>query len=217
VRAQETTQGRTPARRPRRSWSSRRPEVLAAAREVFVASGYAGTTMRAIATAADINEAILYRYFTSKEQLFEHAIAAPLEEVALSIVTPAESALDIERLTVRFFRELLDAMRTLAPLLNVVLGDEELGQHFYQLHIEPALDRIKLATQDNFASWAPSNFDAGLATRVAYGTCWFLALDDRFGTGLGQTSDVLAHELARMLLNGLKDDPGSVPSGLQAD
>lgn len=191
-------------RRSRRSWESRRPEVLAAARTVFIASGYAGTTMRAIARAADINEALLYRFFTSKEQLFEQAVAAPLEEAAGNILTPAASASDIEDLTVRFFHDLLEAMRELAPLLNVVLGDEAQGRHFYGLHVQPALDRVREATEANFRSWAHLGFDAALATRVAYGTCWFLALDERYGEGLGRSSDDLARELAHMLLGGLR-------------
>jgi AcrR family transcriptional regulator len=48
----------------------RRRAVLAAARRLFAANGYAQTSVRAIAAAADVNQALVVTYFGGKEALF---------------------------------------------------------------------------------------------------------------------------------------------------
>jgi AcrR family transcriptional regulator len=67
-------------RRPRRASADRRADVLAAARRLFAASGFHATGTRELAAAADVNDALIYRYFPSKEAilsaLVDEAIAA---------------------------------------------------------------------------------------------------------------------------------------------
>lgn len=53
------------------SRSSSREEILDAAEEVFAAHGYAGASMRAIAEAAGVAQALLHYHFRNKEGLFE--------------------------------------------------------------------------------------------------------------------------------------------------
>lgn len=48
----------------------RRAQVLAVATQLFARQGYAGTTTRQIAEAAAVNEAIIFRHFPSKEELY---------------------------------------------------------------------------------------------------------------------------------------------------
>jgi AcrR family transcriptional regulator len=51
--------------------TDRRSEILAAALKVFEASGYAATTVEAIAEAAGIAKGSIYNYFSSKHDLFQ--------------------------------------------------------------------------------------------------------------------------------------------------
>lgn len=48
----------------------RRHDILAAAMELFAKNGFRGTTTRDLATQADVNEAIIFRYFNNKEELY---------------------------------------------------------------------------------------------------------------------------------------------------
>jgi AcrR family transcriptional regulator len=66
--------------RPRDSSATRR-SLLAAARELFAADGYDGTTVRAIAERAGVNQALLFRHFGNKEQLFAEAVAGQALDV----------------------------------------------------------------------------------------------------------------------------------------
>src|ERR1700735_5801937 len=51
--------------------------ILAAASELFVASGYERTTIRAIARAAGVDAGLVMHYFGSKQQLFERVTHGP--------------------------------------------------------------------------------------------------------------------------------------------
>jgi len=67
--------------------------ILAAARESFAEHGSAGTTIRAVARAADVDPALVYHYFGSKDGLLDAATAPPprwLEKVAATWATPRD-------------------------------------------------------------------------------------------------------------------------------
>lgn len=65
----------TPLRRPRaHDPEGRRSAVLAAARRLFAARGYAQTSVRAIAAEADVNLGLVSTYFGGKEALFMEAV-----------------------------------------------------------------------------------------------------------------------------------------------
>lgn len=51
--------------------------ILAAARDEFATHGWAGTTLRAIARSADVDPALIYHYFGSKERLLDAATTPP--------------------------------------------------------------------------------------------------------------------------------------------
>ena len=65
-----------------------RARVLGAAAELFVAQGYAGTTLRQIAEAAGIKAGSVYHHFDSKEDLF----AAVLGEGIVIMIDAFEKA-----------------------------------------------------------------------------------------------------------------------------
>jgi AcrR family transcriptional regulator len=65
--------------------------ILAAARDAFAENGWAGTTIRAVARAADVDPALVYHYFGSKEALLDAATTPPrrwLDSVAQTWETP---------------------------------------------------------------------------------------------------------------------------------
>lgn len=55
----------------RLTFDEREGRLLSAAQRLFSQRGYRGTTTRAIAEAAGINEALLFRHFPTKEALYE--------------------------------------------------------------------------------------------------------------------------------------------------
>lgn len=79
----------------------RRRAVLAAARRLFAANGFAQTSVRAIATAADVNPALVVTYFGGKEALF-------LEVVGRFTISPEALSGGIDGLGARLARMYVD-------------------------------------------------------------------------------------------------------------
>lgn len=84
-----------PARGRRRGNPDTRAVILAAARERFAASGFGGTTIRAVAGAAGVDPALVHHYFGSKDDLFVAALELPVDPRAVmaeQVVGPLEGA-----------------------------------------------------------------------------------------------------------------------------
>lgn len=67
--------------------------IVRAARHSFGELGWAGTTMRGVARAADVDAALVHYYYASKEALLAAAMTPPAEwilSVAESVQTPIE-------------------------------------------------------------------------------------------------------------------------------
>lgn len=59
-----------PTRRKRYSAEDRRQQIIQVALELFARQGYKGTTTRQIAERARVNEALIFRHFPHKEDLY---------------------------------------------------------------------------------------------------------------------------------------------------
>ncbi|WP_132436159.1 MULTISPECIES: TetR/AcrR family transcriptional regulator [unclassified Rathayibacter] len=71
----ETPRSARPGRRP--GSATTRGAVLTAARASFAADGYAGTTIRRIATDAGVDPSQVMQFFGSKDELFAAVMAVP--------------------------------------------------------------------------------------------------------------------------------------------
>lgn len=56
-----------------------RAAILDAARELFAAGGFSGTSVRAIAAKAGVDPALVHHYFGTKDELFVAALAIPVD------------------------------------------------------------------------------------------------------------------------------------------
>jgi TetR/AcrR family transcriptional regulator len=200
-----------PGPRTRLRAEERREVIIDAAREEFTRTGYAGTKVRAIAVRAGVNDAMLYRHFESKEDLFEAAVAEPISTTVRNIIErpwPAEpqgtgTAVMRER-TVTFFEDLLRAMSEIAPLLGVVLfADQDRGRHFYREHIEAAFAGIAALTRATIGDWMHKDFDEELFARIVIGLGFMMAVDAHLGSHGSRDTRTLAVELTTILFDGI--------------
>lgn len=94
--------------------------ILAAARDEFAEHGWAGTAIRAVARTADVDPALIYHYFGSKEGLLDAATTPPqrwLDAVAATWATPRA---DLGR---QLIRTVLDTWTDaeIGPILRAVV------------------------------------------------------------------------------------------------
>ncbi|ORA76825.1 TetR family transcriptional regulator [Mycolicibacter kumamotonensis] len=77
----EPTGGRRPGRPSGASGS--RDRILASARELFARNGFANTSMRAVASGAGVDAALVHHYFGTKQQLFAAATELPVDPMVV--------------------------------------------------------------------------------------------------------------------------------------
>lgn len=87
--APRTARASTPGPRDERGVLAAR--ILAEARASFAEHGYSGTTVRAVARAADVDPALVFHYYGSKENLLDMATTPPqsfLDQIVSAWQTP---------------------------------------------------------------------------------------------------------------------------------
>lgn len=112
----------------RRDADGTRQLLLAAGRRRFAADGYAATTVRNIADDAGVNVALISRYFSSKEGLFEACLTGAADELERSL----EQEVTLEQLAGRVVSQLVGPEPADRPnqllLLMRTSGDEHAEQ-----------------------------------------------------------------------------------------
>ena len=122
---------------------SKHQAILDGARQVFLAHGYSGASMEAIAEAAPVSKPTLYSHFGSKHELFVAVIAGQCETLfsTLSAATLSHSKPeDGLRAIAEAFTEVLYAEDSLA-LYRLLIAEQmnfpELGEQVYRASAEP--------------------------------------------------------------------------------
>ncbi len=145
-------------------------EVLEVATAYFLKHGYQGASINAMARSSGISKESIYRYFSSKKQLFEAVIGRELIEYrhVLSRLDLTLKALDLRTALITVAETVLGVIttdRTLA--LRRLIFEEarrspDVGQHYYQIGPEQAYAVL----ENVFTSRrADSDFEAGVLSR----------------------------------------------------
>ncbi|MBB5960033.1 AcrR family transcriptional regulator [Saccharothrix tamanrassetensis] len=114
----------------RRSAEDTKAAILLAARERFASDGYERATIRAVATEAGIDPAMVMRYFGSKEKLF--AAAAAIDLRIPEVVDEADPGPGL----VRHFVERWEQDDTLRALLRAAVSHEAAAERMRALFAE---------------------------------------------------------------------------------
>ena len=119
----------------------KREHILGAATDVFLRTGYLGTSMDEVAAHARVSKQTVYKYFADKDSLFREIVVETVNEISdpnnedvLSIADSEDLETDLEGLA---RRQLARVMRPrLMQLRRLVIGESsrfpELGHLFYE-------------------------------------------------------------------------------------
>ena len=108
----------------RRSGAETRERILAVAREHFARQGYDRTTIRSIASAAQIDPSMVMRYFGNKEELFK--VAASIDLALPDLSTTPEG--EVGRVMTAHFVRTWDSEGTLMALLRRAASDPQAAE-----------------------------------------------------------------------------------------
>ena len=192
--------------------ANRREQILDAAREVFIDSGYAGARTQDIAAAAGVNSALVFRHFESKEEIFKAAVVDPLKQIMADSMDSSPMPSTKEEMTatkrdhtVVSIAQMIRALTTAAPLLGVVLfADRQGGSNFWEEHISPLFNLGGAKVRQGLGTWSHRTFDPEFTTKLVFGMCLGLAMDSYF-TRSELDPDQAAAKVTELLIEGLRE------------
>ncbi|HEY2380356.1 MAG TPA: TetR/AcrR family transcriptional regulator [Terriglobia bacterium] len=192
----------------------RRQEILTAAMELFAKKGFRGTTTRDLATHADVNEAIIFRHFNNKEELYtailEHKAAEAQDHHMEELERLANEGTDEEFFTTlgRMFLERHEKDTTfLRLLLFSALEGHQLSEMFVASMSarRPSFNHIQKRIDEGvFRSMNPN-----LAARAFFGMfASFVLWQEIFGFKKTQPydSDEVVRTFVSIFLKGMTKD-----------
>ena len=145
-------------------------EVLDVATDYFLAHGYQGASINAMARSSGISKESIYRYFSSKKQLFEAVIGRELAEYQAGVrsALSAEKTMDLREALINIAETVLEVAttdRTLA--LRRLIFDEarrspDVGQHYFKIGPEYAFAAVEEIFRSHHAE---SEFDPAILSR----------------------------------------------------
>lgn len=205
----------------------RRRQLLQVAIASFAQNGFSGTKTKDIAAAAGVSEAILFRHFASKEDLY-HAILDEKEATLggerwfAEMKELAERRDDrgllqhIARQLIRSFRE-DSAFHRL--LLYASLEGHLLADLFHERFGLPMGDFLARYIADRQREGAFRECDPGVATMFVFGSLVHYAMY-RYVVGVKNfppSEDTIIDHFVEFILSGLEQRPaaGRIPKGKQ--
>jgi AcrR family transcriptional regulator len=197
--------------RKRLSRAERQASILLAARGLFCETGFSGARTQELAQRSGITEAFLYRQFSSKEELYEAAIEAPLE-AALVELAAATRAAAAEHEGVAFVIEwttiaLHFLVESGALVATAFRAEIERSRSFFRERAQPHFDVVGEVIVAKLA-YDTRQVTPRLAWCAFLGSLWGVSIDicgDRPELGV----DAVALHLARFFTLGVVPTRGA--------
>jgi AcrR family transcriptional regulator len=206
-------------RAPRRAPGEVRELVLEAARELFSTHGYPSTSTKRIAERAGVAEALLFRHFGSKAQLFREAVVDPLVAVLqgyadawLAYDDPHEPRQPVRSFIDTFFGALSDrrgfamALTAAANYLDDVVDDAGAAL----ADVVRAIERVVVQEAGRFGY---QGLNPPITARVGMGSVLASAVFRGwiFGAAASTVSDErITAELEQLMMHGVRGRPSAV-------
>ncbi len=126
-----------------------RQSILDAARAMFAERGFDQTTIRAIATEAKVDPALVHHYFGTKDKLFIAALQAPVDPAELLPEALAGGADELGANLLRLFLRIWDGPARTAglALIRSAVGNEWTARLLREFLVTQVLRRV-VATLD---------------------------------------------------------------------
>lgn len=103
--------------------SSKKVRILKEAAQLFAAHGYAGASIRQIATAADVNVSMIAYYFQGKEGLYRSVVEYHIDLFAAELTKKLTAVSTFEGRLRLFVEQLMDSLLVESDILKIVIRE----------------------------------------------------------------------------------------------
>jgi TetR/AcrR family transcriptional regulator, mexJK operon transcriptional repressor len=185
-------------------------EVLDVATEYFLQHGYRGASINAMARSSGISKESIYRYFSSKQQLFEAVIGRELIEYRRNLhrLDATLRSMELRAALIMVAETILGIITTdRTQALRRLIFDEatrspEVGQHYYKIGAAQAYTVLENVLETHAHQ---SDFDIPtLARHFAGLLCWRITLERQCAVRGEPTAEEIAQLAATVVDDFMK-------------
>lgn len=187
----------------------RKAKIIQSAATLFAKKGFSGTKTREIAQRAGVSEALIFKHFPSKEDLYAAILAeeSPVPGLLSKVRSLAEQQKDVEVFSV-IARTVVggapdsDLMRL---ILFSALENHEMSDMFFHNHIRVFYDVLAGYIQQRIDDGAFQPVQPLIAARAFMGMLiYHRLLTVLFQAQLPQTAEDISRTFVNIMMNGLK-------------
>ncbi len=198
----------------------RREQIIVRAVELFSKNGFSGTTTKKIAEAAGVSEAMVFRHFASKDELYEAILNSKVCEGGehqfpwegnVDLLAAMERSDDLEvfyQLAIRALEKHHGDEGFMRLLLYSALENHDLAAKFVQTFIAGLYDFIGGYIEKRQAAGAMRGINPRIAVRAFMGMLVHHSLNnilwDKERTLLDISLDKAARNFAEILVSGIR-------------
>ena len=199
----------------RMAGEARRMQILQCAVSLFSQRGFRGTTTKEIAQAAGISEAMVFRHFATKEELYtailDHKACSgtafsPCDVVAKAVEEKDDRAV-FEQLAFNVLSVHEDDTEFLRLLLHSALEGHQLAAMFWERNVRPAYEFLGTYVRTRQREGAMVDIDPSVVVRAFVGMVIHHSLNntlwDQKRTVLKISNEEAAREFTNILLGGV--------------
>ncbi len=191
----------------------RRASIIHSAASLFAEKGFSGTKTREIAERAGVSEALIFKHFPSKDDLYAAILAeeSPVPQLLANVRRLAEERRDEEvfRLIARTIVEGAPDPHLMRLILYSALESHELSDMFFQNHIKVFYEFLSGYIQQRIEEGAFKPVIPLIAARAFMGMLiYHRLLTVLFGAELPQSSEEIVETFVPIFLLGLTEEPG---------
>ncbi|RMH35226.1 MAG: TetR/AcrR family transcriptional regulator [Nitrospirae bacterium] len=197
------------SRSARVSASQRKASIIAAATRLFASKGFYGTKTREIAECAGVSEALIFKHFPTKRDLYKAILAAqsPVPGLLAEVRALADRRDDVAVLT-----HIAQTIVTKAPdlafmrlMLFSALEEPELSTMFFRQHVRLFYDFLSSYIHQRIREKAFVRVDPLLAARAFMGMLiYHRMLSHLFQMPVARTPRSIVRTLVRIFVEGLR-------------
>ncbi len=196
--------------RVRLSGEERRLQIFEAAARLFSQKGFRGTTTREISQAVGVSEAMLFKHFATKEELYAAIIEAKshLQQTLDTLVAAAEQGDDAEVLR-RLAREMIERTARDSTLMRLTffsaLEGHALSDMMFRSRVQQLDDFLSRYIARRITAGAFRDLDPLQAAWNFVGmVSHYVQRRELFGQKTSYTSDEAIEGMVRLFLNGIR-------------
>ncbi len=153
--------------------TQRRAQIINVSKQLFSRKGFDGTTTKEIAQASGISEAMIFRHFASKQELYTAIIDQRIQEVGEPIADDAIKERNDERVFGNLARFILEKTTQDPTMLRLLyfsaLEGHDLSDIFYSTHEIKRVMKLVDYIQSRASEGAFRNLDPVLVARAFTG------------------------------------------------